>query len=195
MILEKKLINSIEKYKEEAFALNYYLAKNPEISGKEYNSCKKIMEILNKNQITTKEKFSDIDTSFLGEVIKKENSNINIAILTEYDALPEVGHACGHSASAAISVLAALALKDNEEYINANIDIIGTPDEEDIGMKVTMADKGVFDKYDCAIMVHLGIKNIPNWKMLAFETYEIEFTGCPAHTAVAPWCGRSALMD
>ena len=172
MILEKKLINSIEKYKEEAFALNYYLAKNPEISGKEYNSCKKIMEILNKNQITTKEKFSDIDTSFLGEVIKKENSNINIAILTEYDALPEVGHACGHSASTAISVLA---------------------DEEDIGMKVTMADKGVFDKYDCAIMVHLGIKNIPNWKMLAFETYEIEFTGVPAHTAVAPWCGRSAL--
>ena len=193
MILEKKLINSIEKYKEEAFALNYYLAKNPEISGKEYNSCKKIMEILNKHQIATKEKFSDIDTSFLGEVIKKENSNINIAILTEYDALPEVGHACGHSASAAISVLAALALKDNEEYINANIDIIGTPDEEDIGMKVTMADKGVFDKYDCAIMVHLGIKNIPNWKMLAFETYEIEFTGFPAHTAVAPWCGRSAL--
>ena len=81
--------------------------------------------------------------------------------MTEYDALPEVGHACGHSASA-ISVLAAFCTyKDNEEYINANIDIIGTPDEEDIGMKVTMADKGVFDKYDCAIMVHLGIKNIP----------------------------------
>ena len=61
MILEKKLINSIEKYKEEAFALNYYLVKNPEISGKEYNSCKKIMEILNRYQIATKEKFSDID--------------------------------------------------------------------------------------------------------------------------------------
>ena len=84
MILEKKLINSIEKYKEEAFALNYYLAKNPEISGKEYNSCKKIMEILNKHQIATKERFSDIDTSFLGEVIKKENSNINIAIFCQY---------------------------------------------------------------------------------------------------------------
>ena len=97
-----------------------------EISGKEYNSCKKIMEILNRYQIATKEKFSDIDTSFLGEVIKKENSNINIAILTEYDALPEVGHACGHSASAAISILAALALKDNEEYINANICLLYT---------------------------------------------------------------------
>ena len=193
MMLEKNLISSIQKYKEEAFALNYYLVENPEVSGKEYNSCKKIMEILNKHQIPTKEKFLGIDTSFFGEVIKKENSNINIAILTEYDALPEVGHACGHSASAAISVLAALALKDNEKYINANIDIIGTPDEEDIGMKVTMADKGVFDKYDCAIMVHLGIKNIPNWKMLAFETYEIEFEGLPSHTAVAPWRGRSAL--
>ena len=56
MMLEKNLISSIQKYKEEAFALNYYLVENPEVSGKEYNSCKKIMEILNKHQIPTKER-------------------------------------------------------------------------------------------------------------------------------------------
>ena len=193
MILEKKLLESIEKHKEEAFALNEYLFNNPELPGQEYGSCKKIVEVLNKYGIEAKEKFFGIDTAFFGSVIKKENSNINIAILTEYDALPGVGHACGHSASAAISVLSALALKDNEALVNANIDIIGTPDEEDAGMKIPMADGGVFDKYDCAIMVHLSNKNAPNGRFLAFETYELEFTGKPSHAAASPWDGRSAL--
>ncbi|RVU53791.1 M20/M25/M40 family metallo-hydrolase, partial [Anaerosphaera multitolerans] len=150
-------------------------------------------EILNKYGIEAKENFFNIETAFFGKVVEKKDSDVNIAILTEYDALPEVGHACGHSASASISLLAALALKDNEEFINANIDIIGTPDEEDMGMKIPMADGGVFDKYDCAIMVHLDTKNVPNWRMLAFETYELEFTGKPSHAAASPWEGRSAL--
>ena len=186
-------MESIDKYKMEAFSLNEYLFHNPEISGKEHGSVKKIIEVLGAHGIEAKDNFHDIETAFFGNVIVKEDSNINIAILTEYDALPEVGHACGHSASAAISVLAALALKDNEDIINANIDIIGTPDEEDQGMKIPMADSGAFDKYDMAIMVHLDTKNVPNWRMLAFETYEIEFTGKPSHTAANPWDGRSAL--
>ncbi|SHH67877.1 amidohydrolase [Anaerosphaera aminiphila DSM 21120] len=192
-MLEKKLMKSIEAHKEEAFALNEYLFNHPEISGEEYGSCKKIVEVLNKYDIKAEEKFFGIDTAFFGRVVEKKDSNINIAICTEYDALPEVGHACGHSASAAISVLAALALKDNEDIVNANVDIIGTPNEEDVGMKIPMADGGVFDKYDCAIMVHLDTKNIPNWRMLAFETYELEFTGKPSHAAASPWNGRSAL--
>ena len=192
-MLEKRVIESIAKYKNEAFLLNEYLFHNPEISGKEHGSVKKIIEVLEKHGIEAKDNFYNIETAFFGNVIVKEDSNINIAILTEYDALPEVGHACGHSASAAISVLAALALKDNEDIINANIDIIGTPDEEDQGMKIPMADSGAFDKYDVAIMVHLDTKNIPNEKMLAFETYEIEFIGKPSHTAANPWDGRSAL--
>lgn len=193
MKLEKQIIKDIKKFEKIAFDLNYFLANNPEISGKEYNSSKKIIEILRKNKIYVEENYCGLETAFLGKVVIKENSDINLGILAEYDALPEIGHACGHSASAAISVLAALLFKANEELIDANIDIIGTPDEENMGLKIPMAEKGAFDKYDSVIMVHLHTKNIPNWKFLAFETYDIQFIGKPSHAAAFPWEGRSAL--
>ncbi|NMW85670.1 amidohydrolase [Peptoniphilus sp. AGMB00490] len=193
MKIEDKLIESIESLKEEAFQLNRCLFDNPELSGKEYNSVKKIVEVLNKYGIKTRLNYCDLETSFLGKVIENKDSNVKIGILTEYDALPGVGHACGHSASCAISVLSALAIKKNEEDIKVNVDIIGTPDEENEGLKIPMAEKGAFDDYDYVIMVHLDTKNRPNWKLLAFETYKIEFFGKPAHAAASPWEGNSAL--
>lgn len=193
MQLEKNLQQSFIKFENEVFQLNYFLANHPEVSGEEYQSCEKIISILKQYGIKVQDNFCNIKTAFLGKVIEKKDALANIAILTEYDALPGIGHACGHSASAAISVLSALALKDNEQSINANIDIIGTPDEENVGLKIPMAQNGIFDAYDFVIMVHLGTKNIPNWKFLAFETYDINFIGKPAHAAASPWEGRSAL--
>lgn len=193
MTIEKKLLNDIEKFEDEAIELSYYLAENPELPGEEYESSKKIVEILNNYNIESSVDYYDLETAFFGKVIEKPESKVNIGIITEYDALPGVGHACGHSASAAISVLSALVLKANEDSINANVDIIGTPDEENEGLKIPMADKGAFDKYDFVIMVHLGTINSPNSKFLAFETYMIEFTGKPSHTAASPWDGRSAM--
>lgn len=190
----EKLIESMSKFKEEAYNLNYYLAENPEISEKEFNSSRKIVEILNNYGINTTLNFCNFETAFFGNVIKKENAKYNFAILVEYDALPDIGHACGHSSSAAISILSALALKENEELIDANVDIIGTPGEEDEGLKSPMADMCVFDKYHAVIMVHLTSgKNKPNGKFLALDTYEISFKGKPAHCAGSPWQGRSAL--
>lgn len=190
--MKEKLLKSVDKNKDTAFNLNYYLADNPEISGEEYNSCKKIVEILRDKNIEVKENFCGYETSFIGHVIEK-NSDINIAIITEYDALSGIGHACGHSASAAISVLSALAIKDNENIINANVDIIGTPNEELDGLKNPMSKMGVFDKYNMAIMIHMSNRNIPCWRFLALETYEFTFNGTPAHAAMSPWEGRSAL--
>lgn len=193
MIVEK-LIDSIDKYKEEAYNLNFDLANNPEISEQEFESSKKIVELLAKHEIDAELNFCGFETAFFGNVIKKENVKVNFAILVEYDALPDIGHGCGHSASCGISILSALALKANEDLIDANVDIIGTPGEEDEGLKSPMADMGVFDKYDAVIMVHLTSgKNKPNGKFLALDTYEISFKGKPAHCAGSPWEGRSAL--
>ena len=192
MEIKEKLLESIEKYKEEAFDLNTFLANNPEISGCEFKSCEKIIEILENNNIKIEKNFCNLQTAFKGKVIKKD-SKTKGAILVEYDALEGLGHACGHSASAAISLLSVLALKENEDLINANIDVIGTPDEELAGAKSFMADNGVFDEYDFAIMIHISNENMPCWKFLALETYEFDFKGKPAHTAASPWEGRSAL--
>ena len=193
MNIQNRLIENIDEFKEKAFELNKYLFDNPELPGQEYGSVKKIKEILTKYSILVEDNYCDIETAFLGKVIEKKDSKIRIGILTEYDALPGVGHACGHSASCAISVLSALVIKNNEDLINANVDIIGTPDEENEGLKIPMADKGAFDEYDYVMMVHLDTNNRPNWKLLAFETFKIEFFGRPAHAAASPWEGNSAL--
>ena len=113
-MLENKLISGIENNRDEAFKLNEYLFNNPEVSGHEYNSSRKILEVLKSYGINADLNYYDIETAFFGRVIEKPNSGINIAILVEYDALPELGHACGHSASAAISILSAIVLKENE---------------------------------------------------------------------------------
>ena len=120
-----------------------------------------------------------------------------MAILCEYDALPEVGHACGHCASGAMSILAALTLRKMQQdgvAFNMDIDIIGTPDEEAMGRKVDMCNAGVFKDYDFAIMVHLdGEETRPNSQFLALDCFRAKFHGKPAHAAGEPWNGVNAV--
>lgn len=180
-----------EEYGKEVIALNDYLADNPELGFEEYNSSKAIVDLLRKHGITVEYPFNNMDTAFKGTInpgkIKK------FAILTEYDALRGLGHACGHCASGSISVLAALALNKIKDDLDAQIDIIGTPDEEVMGGKIYMAKDGVFDSYDTAIMIHMHGKNAVSMAFLALDAYIYKFTGAPAHAASEPWNGRNAL--
>ncbi|MDO5718684.1 MAG: peptidase dimerization domain-containing protein [Tissierellia bacterium] len=191
-ILEQNLIETARELNDAAFDLNLYLADHPEISGEEYNSVEYITNMLEDYGINCEKGILNIPTAFKGEVSRSDTSDINIAIITEYDALPGIGHACGHCASCAISILSALSLKKCFKDYDANIDIIGTPDEENIGMKIPMADSGFFDKYDLAIMIHMSTQSIVNWKFLAFETYDFTFKGKASHASAAPWDGRNA---
>ena len=186
------IVAEIDKKKEELFDLNRYLADNPEVSGKEYKSSKRIVDLLKKEGYETEYPFADFDTAFRG-IYGCNNHKYKIAILTEYDALPEIGHACGHCLSGSISVLAGLATKKLQDDLNADIHIIGTPIEETNGAKCGMAKQGIFDEYDMAIMVHLYNYNliIPTFQALASFMYE--FDGKAAHASAAPWEGRNAL--
>lgn len=188
-----KTINEIaEKYKNEVFTLNDSLADFPEVSGVEFESAKKIVSVLTRNGIKTEHPFFELETSFKATI--NENKEKKAAILVEYDALPGIGHGCGHCASGSISVLAGLILNELRDKIDARIDIIGTPDEEFQGCKAYMADKGIFDEYDFAIMIHMSNKvNGVYQKLLALDAMEFEFIGKPAHAAASPWDGQNAL--
>lgn len=181
----------IEKYKQDVIALNDYIALNPEIGGEEYKSSSAIVELLKKNGIQVEYPFAGMDTAFKG-IINKGKAR-KAVILAEYDALRGIGHGCGHCASGSISVLAALVLNSIKDEIPAEIHIIGTPDEEMRGGKVTMANRGVFDGYDFAIMIHMSNKNALYSGFLALDAYEFSFHGKPAHAASIPWEGRNAL--
>ena len=117
-----------------------------------------------------------------------------IAIMAEYDALPEVGHGCGHNIIGTIAVGAGIAAKRAAEQVGSTILVFGTPAEECLGGKVVLAEKGAFDGIDAAMMVHpRGKYNAVGVRFLAAINLDVEFWGKSAHASSAPWDGINAL--
>lgn len=116
-----------------------------------------------------------------------------IAVLCEYDALPGIGHACGHNLIAAGGLGAALALRLAAPDLAGTIVCVGTPGEEGAGGKILELEAGVFDGVDAALMFHPSNKTWPWRRSLAMAAVDVEFRGKAAHAAAYPHLGRSAL--
>lgn len=137
--------------------------------------------------------YLDYPTGFRG--VLKTGEGPSVALLVEYDALPVVGHACGHNVHGSMSILAAMALAQHKELFQGTLYVVGTPAEETAGAKVGMAAQGAFDGMDLAIMIHSwsGGSSIPDQDVLSLGSYDIRFLGRSAHAAGAPWAGHNAL--
>ena len=110
MSLTEQFSSACESFAQEAFTINYTLAKNPELSSHEFKSVKTIGAVLEKHGIPVTYEFCNLPTAFKASAVKVDHPKGRLVILCEYDALPDVGHACGHCASGSMSTLAALAL-------------------------------------------------------------------------------------
>lgn len=190
--LQSIVFDEINKNLAELTALSDDLFDHPEVSGKEYRSSEKIVNLLKNHGYDVEYPFAGLDTAFRA-VYGKNNHKYKVALLTEYDALPEIGHACGHCVSGSISVLAGLAVKGLAEELDTDVYIIGTPNEEEDGAKCAMIEQGIFDDYDMAIMVHLYNANLPSPKLQGLASYMYEFHGKAAHASAAPWEGNNAF--
>lgn len=190
--LKERIFAEIDKNRMEMTEVNDYIADHPEISGQEYETSKKLVSLLQAHGYQTEYPFAGRDTAFKA-VFGENNHKHKVAILTEYDALPEIGHACGHCLSGSISILAGLATKDLQDELDTDIHILGTPVEETDGAKCQMAKDGVFDEYDMAIMVHLYNSNLITPKLQALASYMYCFHGKAAHASSAPWDGCNAF--
>lgn len=190
--LTKTVDTEIDREYAALAALNEDLADHPEVSGKEFETSAKMVALLRERGYTVEYPFAGLPTAFRG--IYGENSRkYKIAIMVEYDALPEIGHACGHCLSGAISLLAGLSLKDLQDALNADIHIIGTPDEEGSGAKCAMVRDGVFEGYHMAMMVHMYDRNLLAPKLQAMDSYLYRFRGKSVHASTRPWDGVNAL--
>lgn len=152
--LKKALRAQIEEYKTLAFELSDQMAREPEIGSQEYKSSAAIVKLLRDHGVEVEYPFAGYRTAFRGQICPERK--VRMALLAEYDALRGLGHACGHCASGSGSVLAALAFQAFRDEYLFGVDIIGTPDEEYIGTKIGMAEKGIFDGYDFVAMAHMG---------------------------------------
>lgn len=167
------------------------LFDNPEIGNEEFESMKLLVNYLSEAGFETETGYV-VPTGFLG-TYDTQKPGPTIAFLCEYDALPEIGHGCGHNLIAAIGVAAGEALKEVIDQFGGKVLVVGTPAEENFGGKVSMADAGVFDDVDVALMIHPGSKNSVGSRSSALVPVKFEFHGRTAHAAANPWDGISAL--
>lgn len=186
------LEREISKYLPFATELSDWLFCHPEVSGSEIRASERIAALLEQEGYRVTRPAGGLDTAFLAAPQSAPRSR-KMVILTEYDALPEIGHACGHNVSAAISVLAGLALRPLQDVLDLDIHLIGTPAEERGGGKATLIENGLFDGYDMAMMVHLFDSNLLSPLCLALRGNTYTFKGKPAHAAASPWEGKNAL--
>jgi amidohydrolase len=131
-----------------------------------------------------------IDTAFESTV---GTTGLNVAVLCEYDALPGIGHACGHNVIAAAGLGAGLALATLAQDAGGRLTLMGTPAEEGGGGKVEMARAGAFNSVDAAMMVHPADRDLARMNAIAIQQAIVHFYGQAAHAAVSPHLGRNAL--
>lgn len=131
-----------------------------------------------------------LDTAFRAEAGREGPV---VAICCEYDALPGIGHACGHNVIAAAGLGAGLALARVAAAAGGRVVVLGTPAEEDGGGKQLMAEAGAFEGVDAALMVHPADADLILMTSLAIHGLDVTYTGAASHAAAAPWEGRNAL--
>jgi len=184
----------IDKYMVKGQEIADWLNIHPEVSGKEKLSCQYLVEFLENHGYLVETPLKHVKYSFRAvhkSSVDKKRSKV--ALLCEYDAIDEIGHACGHSVSSAASIICALALVELYPNFPFQIDLIGTPNEEVNGGKIVLLQKGIFSEYEFAIMAHMSPTNQPYFRTLAANDMMINFYGKTAHASVDPWNAINAL--
>lgn len=170
--------------------LSHSLHDEPETALLEHRSAAKIAALLAEAGFDVTQGVGELPTAL---VATYGSGELVIGFCAEYDALPGIGHACGHNVNGAAAVGAAVALAAVADELGLTVKLIGTPAEEDIGGKVLLMEAGVFDDVAAAMMVHAAPEDSVGASSLAIGAWDITYTGTPSHAAVAPWEGVNAL--
>lgn len=169
--------------------LSHSIHAEPELAFAEFKSCAKTQALPAEYGFEITAAPGGLDTAFRAEF---GSGPLVIGICAEYDALPGIGHACGHNIIAASAVGTALALADVADDLGLTVVLLGTPAEEAGGGKVLMLNAGTFDDIAATVMVHPGPIDIARARSLASSQAEITYLGREAHAAVAPYLGVNA---
>lgn len=163
---------------------------HPELRFEEHRAAAWLAEAVASQGVAVERGTGGLATSFRARV---GSGGPHVAILAEYDALPEIGHACGHNLIASGALGAFLALARQKDELPGTVELIGTPAEEGGGGKIRLIEAGVFEGVDAAMMFHPFDRDLLAHHTLAAMWIEMIFHGKPSHAAIAPWDGTSAL--
>jgi amidohydrolase len=189
---KQRVIAEVDTLRDQLIQIADEIHANPEIGFEEYKAAALLSHTLEKGGFAVERGVADLETAFVASY-PGGSSGPTVAILAEYDALPGLGHACGHNIIAASALGAGLALKTVMPELGGAIQVIGTPAEEGGGGKAIMVDAGVFDGVDAAMMVHPAGRNLVGRLSLTVYHIGIEFFGQAAHASSWPDKGINAL--
>jgi amidohydrolase len=191
-VCRDRIVRTVDSLRAEIAEPNLWLHDHPELSGAEHESARRLAARAAEHGFAVDHAVGGLATSFRA-VRRGRAPGRRVAYLAEYDALPVVGHGCGHNMIGAAGTYAAIALGSVIGDVAGEVALFGTPEEETDGGKITMLEAGVFDGVSAALMVHPGIETEIAYSSLACICPAIEFFGHSAHAAASPWKGVNAL--
>ncbi len=190
--LIERIDAGLERERDALLALSHRIHANPEIRFEEVQASRWLADALEERGFHLERGVGGLPTAFRAR-LQGRPGGPTIAVLCEYDALPGLGHACGHNVIATMGAGAGFALAPLMADLPGTLLVIGTPAEEGGGGKIALLEAGVFDGVDAALMLHPAHLNQAGMASLANVKHEVVFTGTPAHAALAPHLGRNAL--
>jgi amidohydrolase len=169
--------------------LSHAIHADPELCFEEHRSAARVAEALAGAGFDVETGVAGLPTAFSA---RSGSGPLVVAVCAEYDALPDIGHACGHNIIAASAVGAGLALAQVADDVGLTVLVLGTPAEEGGGGKVLMLERGVFAGVHAAMMVHPWPSERLAAACLAVSHFDVHFKGKTAHASAAPWEGVNA---
>lgn len=190
--LKNRATDEVDRRRAQLVELSHAVHADPELSWQEHRSAARIADLLESEGFDVRREAYGLDTAF--EATYGEG-DLTLALCAEYDALPGIGHACGHNVIAAAGAGAALLLAPLAASVGLRIKLLGTPAEEHGGGKVAMLTRGAWEDVDFSMMVHGmtgGDISASAFRSTAVDRFEVEFHGLAAHAAGAPERGINA---
>lgn len=188
--IKTKIRDVVEGQREELIRLSLNIHDNPELGLQEVKAQKWLCDYLLQNKLQVERGVGGLATAF--RAIYGEGRP-RIALLAEYDALPQMGHGCGHNVIAAAAAGAGVASKIVVDDYGGSVAVLGSPAEEAFGGKIDMIGAGVFEDIDAVMMVHPDTQNVVAVSALACVSLDVKFWGKAAHAAASPEEGINAL--
>ncbi|MGL5379631.1 M20 family metallopeptidase [Clostridium sp.] len=189
----KNRLNKLgREIKDELCEISRFIYDNPELGNEEFKATEKLTSFLEKHNFKIEREFLGMNTAFRATYDSNKEGPV-IGYLCEYDALPKIGHGCGHNIIGTMSAGAGVILSKILNEVGGKIVVYGTPAEETNGAKVIFAEAGVFDELDVAMIAHPHSTTCKSGKSVALYPLQFTYKGKTAHAASCPQDGINAL--
>jgi amidohydrolase len=180
----------VQQVEETLRSISRWMYENPEIAYHEHQASARLVEFLSRAGFEVEYPAYGLETAFAARI---GTSGPHVVVCAEYDALPGVGHACGHNIIATAALGAGAALAEMVDELGIRLTILGTPAEENYGGKVDLIDAGAFQGVDVAMMIHPSPTDVVDPRVIAVAHLDVHFQGKAAHASAYPQHGINAL--